>query len=186
MARSSAAGRADAVMIAIDLVHLDGEDLRDRPLEERLARLAGVAARGDPWLQLSPEMPGDGPEVLARRLRARPRGHRLEAARLALRLRQISRLAQDEVHDDGAFRGDRHRADGRPRAPLGEARPARRRHAARALRLGGLGPDGPGPRARSAPRYAPTCPSLPRSSIAASRRTASCAIPWSASWKVMS
>jgi bifunctional non-homologous end joining protein LigD len=52
-----------AVLVAFDLMHLDGEDMRGRVLEDRRAILAGVVSRRAPWLQFSESLEGDGPQV---------------------------------------------------------------------------------------------------------------------------
>ena len=52
-----------AVLVAFDLMHLDGEDMRARELEDRRAILADVVRRRAPWLQFSESIEGDGPQV---------------------------------------------------------------------------------------------------------------------------
>ena len=52
-----------AVLVAFDLMHLDGEDMRGRALEDRRAILAGVISKRVPWLQFSESLEGDGPQV---------------------------------------------------------------------------------------------------------------------------
>jgi bifunctional non-homologous end joining protein LigD len=52
-----------AALIAFDIMHLDGEDLRGCELEERRAILSGVLRKPAPWLQLSETIEGDGPKV---------------------------------------------------------------------------------------------------------------------------
>ena len=50
-----------AALMAFDIMHIDGEDLRDRVLEDRRAILADVVLRGPhPWLRLSDTTDGDG------------------------------------------------------------------------------------------------------------------------------
>ncbi|SDR63531.1 bifunctional non-homologous end joining protein LigD [Rhizobiales bacterium GAS113] len=61
LARSKA---PSAVLIAFDALHLDGEDLRDRALEERRAILAKLLRKPKPQLQFSEEIAGEGREVL--------------------------------------------------------------------------------------------------------------------------
>jgi bifunctional non-homologous end joining protein LigD len=66
-----AAGHAPtATFIAFDLLHLDGEDYRDRPLDERRAALFDIMGEDSEALQFSREVPGDGPTALeaARRM----------------------------------------------------------------------------------------------------------------------
>jgi bifunctional non-homologous end joining protein LigD len=52
-----------AVLVAFDLMHLDGEDLRGRALEDRRAILADVVSKRAPWLPFSESIAGDGPQV---------------------------------------------------------------------------------------------------------------------------
>jgi bifunctional non-homologous end joining protein LigD len=52
----------EVVLYAFDLLELDGEDLRDRPLEERKVKLAKLIARSD-GLQFSNPREGDGAEI---------------------------------------------------------------------------------------------------------------------------
>jgi bifunctional non-homologous end joining protein LigD len=53
----------NAALIAFDLLHLDGEDVRGRELEERCAILADVVSKRAPWLQFSESIEGDGSQV---------------------------------------------------------------------------------------------------------------------------
>ncbi|SEC81041.1 bifunctional non-homologous end joining protein LigD [Rhizobiales bacterium GAS191] len=53
-----------AVLMAFDVLHLDGEDLRDRALEDRRAILADLLRKPGSWLQFSQEIVGDGLTVL--------------------------------------------------------------------------------------------------------------------------
>jgi bifunctional non-homologous end joining protein LigD len=60
-----AAGDApSATLVAFDLLHLDGEDLRDRPLEERRAALFDLLGEDTEALQFSREVSRDGPAAL--------------------------------------------------------------------------------------------------------------------------
>jgi bifunctional non-homologous end joining protein LigD len=61
---------ADAVLVAFDLIELDGEDLRRRPIEERKAKLAKLIRRPRPGIVLNEHYEGDGEIVVqhARRL----------------------------------------------------------------------------------------------------------------------
>jgi bifunctional non-homologous end joining protein LigD len=52
-----------AVLVAFDLLHLDGEDMRGRELEDRRAVLEDVVRRRAPLIQFSESIEGDGPEV---------------------------------------------------------------------------------------------------------------------------
>jgi bifunctional non-homologous end joining protein LigD len=49
-----------ACLIAFDLLELDGQDLRRRPIEERKAALAKLLRRAGPGLQLCEHLAGDG------------------------------------------------------------------------------------------------------------------------------
>src|SRR5205823_14361271 len=60
-------GRMDeAVLFAFDLLRLDGEDLRGRPLEERRDLLRSVLSNAPPEVGLAEEVPGDVNEALER------------------------------------------------------------------------------------------------------------------------
>ena len=63
-------------VLAYDLLELDGEDLRERPLQERRARLSRLVAQlASPVLALSPQLePVDWAQAAALRTEARARG----------------------------------------------------------------------------------------------------------------
>jgi bifunctional non-homologous end joining protein LigD len=64
-------GLADqAVLFAFDLLRLDGQDLRARPLEERRDLLRSLLSNAPPELRLAEEVPGEIPAALAQ-VRAR-------------------------------------------------------------------------------------------------------------------
>jgi bifunctional non-homologous end joining protein LigD len=54
----------EAQLVAFDLPYLDGENLRDRPIEERRAKLAELLDGAGLPIQFSHEVAGDGPKVL--------------------------------------------------------------------------------------------------------------------------
>jgi len=56
----------EAVLFAFDLLRLDGEDLRARPLEERRDLLRSVLSNAPPQIQLAEEVPGDIASALAK------------------------------------------------------------------------------------------------------------------------
>ena len=56
----------DAVLFAFDLLRLDGEDLRARPIEERQDLLRSVLSNAPPELRLAEQVPGDVPAALER------------------------------------------------------------------------------------------------------------------------
>jgi bifunctional non-homologous end joining protein LigD len=60
-------GRVDpgAILYGFDLLELDGEDLRRRPVEERKAALARLLRRAPSGLQLTEHVGGDGAIVFA-------------------------------------------------------------------------------------------------------------------------
>ncbi len=58
-------GRSRAVLYAFDLLSLDGDDLRRRPLLERKAALARLIAGVDDRLRYVEHLAGDGPTIFA-------------------------------------------------------------------------------------------------------------------------
>ena len=58
-----AARRRELVYFAFDLLHLDGEDLLERPLLERKAALARVVGEGVGVMRYAPHFEGDGRDV---------------------------------------------------------------------------------------------------------------------------
>jgi ATP-dependent DNA ligase len=54
-----------AIMLAFDLLELNGEDLRDRPLLDRKRRLRKLLARGDGGLRFVEHLEGDGAAIFA-------------------------------------------------------------------------------------------------------------------------
>jgi bifunctional non-homologous end joining protein LigD len=54
---------ADAMLYAFDLLELDGEDLRSRPLRERKTRLAGLSARSPAGIAFNDHTDEDGATV---------------------------------------------------------------------------------------------------------------------------
>jgi hypothetical protein len=72
------------------LFEMNGEDIRREPIEDRKRRLAGL-------LRLPHDVsPSTSRDHLQARLRVRLRGHRVEAARIALPSGPIAPLAQDQ------------------------------------------------------------------------------------------
>jgi bifunctional non-homologous end joining protein LigD len=55
-----------AMLVAFDLLHLDGEDMRGRELEDRRAVLEAVVRKRAPWIQFSESIEGNGSEVWRR------------------------------------------------------------------------------------------------------------------------
>jgi bifunctional non-homologous end joining protein LigD len=85
----------DACLYAFDLLELDGTDLRREPIETRKATLASVLRKCRPGLRLNEHLgTSGGRRRVPARLRARLRGHLVQAARLALSLRPLAGLAQ--------------------------------------------------------------------------------------------
>jgi hypothetical protein len=86
----------DALLCAFDLLELDGEDLRGAPIEVRKAALAKLLSLPGAGIVLNAHYEAEGVTVYRQALCARVRGHRLEAARLALRSRPRSMLGQGQ------------------------------------------------------------------------------------------
>ena len=55
-----------ALLVAFDLLHLDGEDMRGREREDRRAVLEAVVRKRAPWIQFSESIEGNGSEVWRR------------------------------------------------------------------------------------------------------------------------
>jgi bifunctional non-homologous end joining protein LigD len=55
----------EAVLFAFDLLELDGEDLRSRPIELRKRQLARLVEHAGAGIQLSEHLHGDGAEIFA-------------------------------------------------------------------------------------------------------------------------
>ena len=95
---------ADAFLYAFDLLELDGTDLRREPIEMRKATLASILRKSRPGVRLNEHLAHDcGRDGFPARLPARLRGHRLQAAGLALPLRPLAGLAQ--VQEPGSAGG---------------------------------------------------------------------------------
>ena len=75
---------AVAVLCAFDLLEVNGEDVRREPLEDRKRRLAGLLRFPHDGIAVNETFHRRGRDDLQARLRARLRGHRVEAARLAV------------------------------------------------------------------------------------------------------
>src|SRR5215831_17335537 len=90
-------------LYAFDLLELDGQDLRREPLETRKATLASLLRGSLRGLRLNEPRPR-WRERISARLQARVRGHRVEAARVALSLRPVEGLAQ--VQEPGSAGGE--------------------------------------------------------------------------------
>ena len=93
-------GQAEAILVAYDIMEVDGQDIRPEPLEERRKRLAKLLSRSNKALrdgiQLSEAITGDGGRHLSSCVLDGPRRHRLETHRLALRERPDTGMAEDE------------------------------------------------------------------------------------------
>ena len=96
---------AAAFLYAFDLLELDGTDLRREPIEVRKATLASILRKSRPGLRLNEHLEHDcGLIGVPARLPAGLRGHRLQAAGLALSLRPLAGLAQ--VQEPGSAGGE--------------------------------------------------------------------------------
>jgi hypothetical protein len=98
MRSDRARGRAEAVLVAYDVMEADGRDMRPEPLETRRKRLARLLSRKAirDGIQLSEAIAGDWRRDLSARMRYGPGRNRLEADRLTLRERPHASLAEDE------------------------------------------------------------------------------------------
>jgi bifunctional non-homologous end joining protein LigD len=83
-------------LYAFDLLELKGQDLRREPIEIRKRQLATLLRGGPGGPTAQRAYFRAGRRRVPARLQDGSRGHRLEAARLALPLRPLVRLAQDE------------------------------------------------------------------------------------------
>jgi bifunctional non-homologous end joining protein LigD len=90
--------RADdsVFLYAFDLLELNGQDLRRDPLEVRKATLASVLTKAATGLRLNEHLEHDDGDVVFRQPARWGWRDCLETARLALRVRAVARLAQDE------------------------------------------------------------------------------------------
>jgi len=86
---------ASAVHCAFDLLELDGRDLRREPIEERKRLLAKLLRGSHLSIVLNEHFEEDGAIVFREACRLLP-GHRVEAARLALSLRALRALGEDQ------------------------------------------------------------------------------------------
>jgi hypothetical protein len=83
----------EVTLAAFDLIELEGEDLRDRPLEQRKQRLAKMLARGGVAITYNEHLNHDGPAVFEH---AWPGGHRLKTSGRALSEWPVKDVAQIE------------------------------------------------------------------------------------------
>jgi bifunctional non-homologous end joining protein LigD len=84
------------MLYAFDLLELDGEDLRGRPLADRMKRLAGLLRGRRLGIVLSDHTDGDGATIFRQPCHMGLEGHRLEATERALQVRPVAGLAQGE------------------------------------------------------------------------------------------
>jgi len=88
---------AALVFFLFDLLYLDGEDLRPRPLIERKERLRTLLANAAPCLHISDHVVGQGPAFYEKACAMHVEGHRLETRRRALYARQSRAMAQGQM-----------------------------------------------------------------------------------------
>ena len=140
-ADGGAAGALDAFFF--DVLHLDGDDLIDRPLGERLEIVhALVGERRIPGLVTASARRGGG--VPRRRARGRSRGRDGEGTRLDLRRRSSRwRVAQGEAGADARSRRARGRMGPRAAARLALEPASRRTRPRRDVRHGRQDVQGP-------------------------------------------
>jgi ATP-dependent DNA ligase len=90
----------ETILVAFDLVELDGRDLRDEPIEAReaqLAKLLGARRRHEPVhtaLQLCEHLEGDGAQAFAAACQSGARRRRFEALRIGVSFGQFNVVDQ--------------------------------------------------------------------------------------------
>jgi hypothetical protein len=82
--------------LSFDLVEIDGEGLRWRPIEDRKAALKKLVSNKHPGIAFNKHFDVEGSIVFHHALQARMRSHRVETPRLALSVRPIEGLDQDQ------------------------------------------------------------------------------------------
>jgi len=87
------------VLVAFDLLYLNGQDIRKVPLAQRKAELKKIIGGTD--VQFSESFEIDGSAMFAQRLQARSRRRRLEGPRWRLPERSQQRLGQEDLHSAG-------------------------------------------------------------------------------------
>ena len=95
-----------AMLVAFDLLHLDGEDMRGRELEDRRAVLAAVVRKRAPWIQFSESIEGDGPQVWRHACNMGLEGIVSKRRGSPYLSGKSLVMAQDEMHPDRSFRRD--------------------------------------------------------------------------------
>ena len=83
-------------LCAFDLLELAGEDLRQTPIEVRKATLKGLLRRTHSGVAFNQHFEADGDTVYRHACALGSRGHRFEAARLALSVRARRRVGEDQ------------------------------------------------------------------------------------------
>ena len=95
-----------ALLVAFDLLHLDGEDMRGRELEDRRAVLEDVVRKRAPWIQFSESIEGDGSQVWRHACGMGLEGIISKRRGSPLLLGENPRMAQDQMHPHRSFRRD--------------------------------------------------------------------------------
>jgi bifunctional non-homologous end joining protein LigD len=85
---------ADAVLLAFDLIELDGEDLRHTPIEQRKRKLAKLVRGPHAGIVVNEVFEGDGDILFEHACKLR--GHCVKAARLDLPLRPLAALGESQ------------------------------------------------------------------------------------------
>jgi ATP-dependent DNA ligase len=86
----------NAVLCAFDLIELDGEDLRRRPIEDRKRKLSRLIRTPASGYCSERTLRGRRRNRVSARLPARLRGHRVQTARLAISFRPRRLLGEGE------------------------------------------------------------------------------------------
>ena len=88
--------KPEAILFAFDLLELDGLNLRREPYAYPQKHAASLLKGAPHGIVYNEHIEGDGPTIFPQRLQARLRGDRVQACGLALPIRPVSRLDQDE------------------------------------------------------------------------------------------
>jgi ATP-dependent DNA ligase len=92
-------GQAEAILVAYDIMEVNGQDVRPEPLEERRKRLSKLLSRSNKTMRDGIQASEGDHRRRGRHLSSRmldgPRRHRLQAHRLPLRQRPYKSMAED-------------------------------------------------------------------------------------------
>jgi hypothetical protein len=86
-------------LFAFDLLELDGEDYRRKPLTERKKMLFKLLRRAWRGIEYVEHLEGDGSVIFEHACKARAGRHRLQAGRPTLPARPVKKLGQSQERD---------------------------------------------------------------------------------------